>query len=84
MLADVLVWILEGGSVAFVAWGGWLCLSDRERRSGEDRRRRPRGGRRPEDALPPTISAAARPVLASAIIARGQPSAGERAARMVA
>lgn len=81
MLADVLVWMLEGGCVAFVAWGGWLCLSDRERRSGQDRRSLPRGGRRPEDALP-ARAGAVRPAVSATV--RGEASRGERAARMVA
>ena len=83
MLADVLMWILEGGSLAFVAWGGWLCLSSRERRSGEDRRRLPRGGRRPEDALP-AVNLAPHLRVASVATRRGDASPGERAARMVA
>lgn len=83
MLGDVLVWLLQGCGLAFVAWGGYLCLSERERRSGRDRRRAPRGGRRLQDALP-AGTAAARPMATSAMIARGQPTPGERAARMVA
>jgi len=83
MLGDVLVWLLQGCGLAFVAWGGYLCLAERERRSGRDRRRSLRGGRRPQDALPPG-TAAARPTATSATVARGQSTPGERAARMVA
>jgi hypothetical protein len=80
MLSDVLQWMLEGGSLAFLAWGGYLCISERERRSRSDRRRAPRGGRRRHDAL--AAGQASHP--RGAVIVRDEPTARERAARMVA
>ena len=49
-MSSVMLLLLQAALLGLVAWGGYLCLAKRDRRSGRDRRGPGRGGRRIVDA----------------------------------
>jgi hypothetical protein len=49
-MSSPMLLLLQAALLGLVAWGGYLCLAKRDRRSGRDRRGPGRGGRRIVDA----------------------------------